>query len=579
VADLPKLLADRLAPAFAQVVGLPLESVDPAIRRSDHADYQADAALRLAKQARRSPRDLALEVVEHADLGGLVASSEVAGPGFINLTLDNAALDLVVQEIAASGERLAVSPAGKPERIVVDYSGPNVAKEMHVGHLRSTVIGDAAVRLLEFLGHEVVRRNHVGDWGTPFGMLIEHLVDLGVQETSHEMSVGDLGEFYRAANARFESDPDFATRAKLRVVHLQGGDPETLALWRVLVQESERYFEIVYDRLGVLLRPDDIWGESAYNDQLGSVVEELTESGLAVESEGALCVFPYGFTGRDGKPVPLILRKGDGGFGYDTTDLAAVRDRARDLGANRVVYIHDLGQRMHFEMVFQAARQAGWLDGAVAEYDGFGVVLGPDRKRLRTRSGTSIKLIDLLDEAVRRAAATVAEKAPHLSAAEAAEVARMVGIGALKYADLSNDRVKDYVFDWDQMLSFEGNTGPYLQYAHARIQSVFRRGEVDPSSLRGAEARVEHPAERTLALRLGEFEGVLHRAAEGIELHRIAGYLYDLASAFTAFYEHCPVLRAEDEKTRVSRLVLCDVTARTLAAGLSVLGISAPTRM
>jgi arginyl-tRNA synthetase len=578
VTDIPKLLADRLAPAFAEVAGRPVEDVDPAVRRSDHADYQADAALRLAKQVRRSPRDVAAEVIEKADLDGLVAKAEVAGPGFINLTLENAALGRAVQEMAAD-DRLAVAADAKPQRVVVDYSAPNVAKEMHVGHLRSTIIGDAAVRLLTFLGHDVIRRNHIGDWGTPFGMLIEHMVDLGVQETSDELSVGDLGAFYKAANTQFQSDPEFATRAKLRVVKLQGGDPETLALWQVLVEQSERYFEVIYDRLGVLLQPEDVWGESAYNDQLASVVEELTEKGLAVESEGALCVFPEGFSGRDGKPAPLILRKADGGFGYDTTDLAAIRNRARDLAADRLIYSTDLGQRMHFEMIFQAAREAGWLDGVSAEFDGFGVVLGQDRKRLRTRAGDSIKLIDLLDEAVRRASATVAEKAPHLSAEEQAEVARMVGIGALKYADLSNDRVKDYVFDWDQMLSFEGNTGPYLQYAHARINSVFRRGEVDPAGLRGGEVLVEHPAERTLALRLGEFEGVLHRAAEGVELHRIAGYLYDLASAFTAFYEHCPVLRAEDEKTRLSRLVLCDVTARTLATGLSILGISAPPRM
>jgi arginyl-tRNA synthetase len=578
VTDIPKLLADRLAPAFAEVAGRPVEDVDPAVRRSDHADYQADAALRLAKQVRRSPRDVAADVIEKADLDGLVAKAEVAGPGFINLTLENAALGRAVQEMAAD-DRLAVAADAKPQRVVVDYSAPNVAKEMHVGHLRSTIIGDAAVRLLAFLGHDVIRRNHIGDWGTPFGMLIEHMVDLGVQETSDELSVGDLGAFYKAANTQFQSDPEFATRAKLRVVKLQGGDPETLALWQVLVEQSERYFEVIYDRLGVLLQPEDVWGESAYNDQLASVVEELTEKGLAVESEGALCVFPEGFSGRDGKPAPLILRKADGGFGYDTTDLAAIRNRARDLAADRLIYSTDLGQRMHFEMIFQAAREADWLDGVSAEFDGFGVVLGQDRKRLRTRAGDSIKLIDLLDEAVRRASATVAEKAPHLSAEEQAEVARMVGIGALKYADLSNDRVKDYVFDWDQMLSFEGNTGPYLQYAHARINSVFRRGEVDPAGLRGGEVLVEHPAERTLALRLGEFEGVLHRAAEGVELHRIAGYLYDLASAFTAFYEHCPVLRAEDEKTRLSRLVLCDVTARTLATGLSILGISAPPRM
>lgn len=573
--DLRQLVSDRLAPAFAQVAG---EPVDPVVRRSDHADFQADGALPLAKKLRRAPRDIAAEILERADLADLVEHAEIAGPGFINLKLADAALGRLVTDMSTD-ERLGVATDAQPRRVLIDYSGPNVAKEMHVGHLRSTIIGDAAVRLFQFLGHQVIRRNHIGDWGTPFGMLIEHLIDLGVQETSKELSVGDLGAFYQAANAAFESDPDFATRAKLRVVKLQGGDPETLALWQVLVAQSERYFEVVYGRLGVLLEPDDIVGESAYNDQLSSIVEELTDKGLAVESEGALCVFPAGFTGRDSKPVPLILRKQDGGFGYDTTDLAAIRNRTRDLGAQRLIYTTDLGQRMHFEMLFQAARQAGWLDDAAAEFDGFGVVLGTDRKRLRTRAGDSIKLIELLDEAVRRAAATVAEKAPHLSEAERADVAQLVGIGALKYADLSNDRVKDYVFDWDQMLSFEGNTGPYLQYAHARIQSVFRRGEIVPATIRGRAVYPNEPVEHELALRLGEFEGTLRRAAEGVQLHRVAGYLFDLASVFTTFYEKCPVLRAEDEQTKLSRLVLCDVTARVLATGLSLLGITAPARM
>ncbi|MGW0226885.1 arginine--tRNA ligase [Actinopolymorpha singaporensis] len=575
--DLPELLAQKLARAFADVAGSP---ADPAVRRSDRADYQADGALRLAKQLGRPPREVAAEVLERADLGELVANAEIAGPGFVNLTVADEALSGLVEQMSADTERLGVATIPEPERVLVDYSGPNVAKEMHVGHLRSTIIGDALSRLLSHLGHDVIRQNHIGDWGTQFGMLIEHMLDLGAGETAQELSVGDLGEFYRDARAKFDADPDFADRSRRRVVVLQGGDPETLALWRVLVEESERYFAAVYERLSVLLTPADIAGESSYNDQLASVIDELVQLGLARESEGALCAFPEGFTGRDGGPMPLILRKSDGGFGYDTTDLAALRHRVHDLKARRLVYITDLGQRLHFELVFQTGREAGWLGAdARAEFQGFGVVLGPDRKRLRTRAGESVKLIDLIEEAVRRAAAVVAEKAPHLSAEEQAEVAQIVGIGALKYADLSNDRAKDYVFDWDRMLSFDGNTAPYLQYAHARIHSVFRRGEIDPASLAGAKVVLADPAEHALALRLTEFEGVLHKAVEEVELHRIAGYLFDLATAFTSFYERCPVLRAEDEATRTSRLVLCDVTARVLATGLSLLGIAAPIRM
>ncbi|GAA5002780.1 arginine--tRNA ligase [Actinopolymorpha pittospori] len=575
--DLPQLLSDRLARAFAEVAG---EPTDPAVRRSDRADYQADGALRLAKQLRRPPREVAAEVLERADLGDLVANAEIAGPGFLNLTVADSALAGLLEAMAADQARLGVGLTPDPERVLVDYSGPNVAKEMHVGHLRSTIIGDALVRLLDYLGNDVVRQNHIGDWGTNFGMLIEHMIDLGTDETNAELSVGDLGAFYQDARKAFDANEDFATRSRRRVVALQGGDSETLALWRQLVELSAHYFDTVYERLEVLLRPEDTAGESSYNDQLNPVIEELLEVGLARESEGALCVFPEGFTGRDGGPLPLILRKSDGGFGYDTTDLAALRHRVRDLKARRLVYITDLGQRLHFEMVFEVGREAGWLGAeAQAEFQGFGIVLGADRKRLRTRAGDSIKLIDLIDEAVRRAAAVVAEKAPHLSEQEQNDVARMVGIGALKYADLSNDRVKDYIFDWDRMLSFDGNTAPYLQYAHARIQSVFRRGEVDPATLRGTKLALADPAEHALALRLAEFEGLLYKAAEGVELHRITGYLFDLAQAFTAFYERCPVLRAENPETRASRLVLCDVTARVLATGLSLLGIAAPSRM
>lgn len=576
VTDLPQLLTDRLASAFAEVAG---EPTDPMVRPSEHADFQANGALPLAKKLRRPPREIAAAILNVAEIDDLVATVEIAGPGFLNLTLADSALSKLVEEMAAD-DRLGVPRSTDPGTVLVDYSGPNVAKELHVGHLRSTVIGDAVARLFEYFGDAVIRQNHLGDWGTQFGMLIQHLVEIGADPAADGFTLGDLNEFYQAARVKFDSDEAFADRARRRVVLLQSGDEETLALWRLFMAETERHFQAVYDTFDITLRPDHNVGESAYNDQLASVVSELTELGLAVESDGALCVFPEGFTGRDSKPFPLIVRKSDGGYNYDTTDLAAIRHRVRDLGATRLIYITDSGQKLHFHLVFQAAREAGWLrDPIRAEHFGFGLILGPDRKRLRTRSGNDPKLVDLLDEAVGRARQVVAEKSPHLEVAEREAVARAVGVGAIKYADLSSDRIKDYVFDLDQMVSFDGNTAPYLQYAHARVQSVFRRGEIDPATLKGTEVLLADPAEHRLALRLGEFDGVLHKAADGVELHRICGYLFDLASAFTAFYEHCPVLRAEDEKTRASRLVLCDVTGRVLATGLSLLGIAAPDRM
>jgi arginyl-tRNA synthetase len=576
VTDLPQLLTQRLATAFAEIAGQP---VDPAVRRSDHADYQADGALPLAKTLRRPPREIAAAVLGVAKIDGLVAKAEIAGPGFLNLTLADAALGSLVEEMAAD-ERLGVPVVSSPAKILVDYSGPNVGKELHVGHLRSTIIGDALARLLEFLGHDVVRQNHLGDWGTTFGMLVEHFVDSGADPTAHDFALGDLTEFYQAARQKFDSDEDFANRARARVVLLQSGDAGTLALWQLFIDESAKHFQAVYDALDITLTPQDNVGESAYNDGLPGIVGELDERGLLQESDGALCLFPEGFTGRDGKPFPIIVRKRDGGYNYEATDLVAIRRRLLDIGADRLYYVVANEQRLRLAMLFEAARDAGWLrPPATAEHISFGMVLGTDRKRLRTRSGDLPKLVDLLDAAVERANAVVEEKAPDLDAADRAAVATAVGIGAIKYGDLSSDRIKDYLFDLDQMVSFDGNTAPYLQYAHARIQSVFRRGEVDPAELKGTPVVIAEPAEHRLALRLAEFEGVLHKAADGVELHRICGYLFDLATAFTAFYESCPVLKAEDAKTRASRLVVCDVTARVLATGLSVLGIAAPDRM
>jgi arginyl-tRNA synthetase len=574
MATLEYLLHERLAPAFEEVAGAP---TDPSLRRSQHADFQADGALPLARRLGRNPREIAAEVVRHARLDDLCRSVEVSGPGFINLTLSGEALASLVADMAGQ-ERLGVAPVADLDTVVIDYSAPNVAKEMHVGHLRSTVIGDAAVRLLDWLGHRVIKANHLGDWGTPFGMLIEHLLDIGETEAAHELSLGDLNGFYKAARAKFDADDGFKERARTRVVALQGGDEQTLRLWRLLVDESEKYFLTVYDRLDVCLTVKDFFGESFYNDMLRPVVEELDRLGLLRESDGAKVVFPQGFTNRDGDPLPIIVQKRDGGFGYGATDLAAIRYRTQELHANRLLYVVGLPQKQHFEMVFEVAREAGWLTPpARAQHVGFGSVLGPDGKILRSRAGDTIKLAELVDEAVSRAAALVAEKNPELDEDTRTDVARMVGIGAIKYADLSNDRVKDYVFDWHRMLSFDGNTAPYLQYAHARIRSIFRRGEVAaPTGL--AAVTVSESAERALAIELLAFEGVIAAVAESLEFHRLAFYLYGLATVFTAFYETCPVLRAEGD-TRASRLALCDLTARVLARGLNLLGIAAPDRM
>lgn len=576
MADPLRLLADRLAPAFAAVAGV---SADPVVRASDRADAQANGALALAKTLGRNPREVAEAVLEAADLADLVATTEIAGPGFINVTFRDDALASLLAEVAAD-PRLGARPAPAAETVVVDYSAPNVAKEMHVGHLRSTVIGDALVRMLEFVGHRVVRENHLGDWGTPFGMLIEHLLDLGETEASRELSVGDLDGFYKQASAKFRNDPAFADRARARVVLLQGGDPETLRLWRELVDESTRYFDQVYELLDVLLTDDDLAGESRYDPLLPEVLRRLEAAGLLAHSEGADVVWVPGFENREGEPLPLIVRKAGGGFNYATSDLACVMDRVERIGATLLLYVVGAPQAQHFQMVFSVAEMAGWLrPPARAVHVAFGSILGTDRKMLRSRSGAVLKLVDLLEEAIARADAAVRDKNPELPEERRREVARAVGIGAVKYADLSTDRVRDYVFDWDRMLAFDGNTGPYLQYAHARIRSIFRRGELDPASVRGVRPVLGVPQERALGLALLGFDGAVADALDTFQPHRLSTYLFDLATRFTEFYEACPVLRADSDEQRASRLALCDLTARVLASGLGLLGIRAPDEM
>ena len=577
VADPLVTLAARLAPAFEAVAGR--VGIDPVVRPSDRADAQANGALALAKELGKSPREVADAVLVHAkQLTGVCSSIEVAGPGFLNIVFDNAFLGDELAKVAAD-ERLGVSTASRSRTVVVDYSAPNVAKEMHVGHLRSTVIGDALVRLLEFVGHRVVRENHIGDWGTPFGMLIEHLVDLGEDEAADHLSLGDLDGFYKEARAKFDASDEFKERARARVVALQSGDAETRRLWRLLVQLSTEYFNLVYSLLGVRLTDDDIMGESAYNDGLAAVLERLSALGLLAESDGAEVVFPPGYTNRDGDPLPLIVQKGKGGFNYATSDLACVIDRVERIGADLLLYVVGAPQAQHLSMVFDVARMAGWLnEPAEAVHVAFGSVLGSDRKMLKSRSGETPKLVELLEEAVARAGEAVAEKNPELSESDKAAVARMLGIGAVKYADLSTDRIRDYVFDWERMLSFDGNTAPYLQYAHARICSIFRRAGVDRASLRSLTPTIVEAQEKALALAVLGFDSAVADTLEKYSPHRLCTYLYDLATAFTAFYEHCPVLKADDA-VRESRLALCDLTARVMERGLGLLGIDAPEQM
>jgi len=570
-------LARRFRAAMAAAFGDELADTDPLIRPSSFGDLQANVAMSLAKQLGRPPREVAAAIVERLDAGDLSERVEVSGPGFVNVTLRD---DWIAgqAEKPAADERLGIALADPLETMVVDYSAPNVAKEMHVGHLRSTVIGDALARVLGFLGHRVIRQNHIGDWGAPFGMLIEHLVDIGAADAGADWSVGDLNLFYQQAREKFDSNPDFAERARRRVVALQTGEQATLALWRQLVDESMRHFRAIYERLGVLLTDDDIDAESRYNPVLPEVVAELEAKGLLEESRGALCVFPPGFTGRDGERLPLIVRNSLGGYNYVTTDLAAVRKRVREFDATRLVYVVGSPQALHFSMVFAASAMAGWLDeDHRAEHAQFGSVLGADGKMLRTRSGDPIKLIDLLDEADQRAAKIVEDRG-ELDATTRSAVARAVAMGALKYFDLSFQRERDYVFDWDRMLSFDGNTGPYLQYAVTRIHSIFRRAGVDPAAAATARIVLAEPAERALALKLLGFGEVVAAVAEALEPHRLCTYLFELATAFTDFYEACPVLQA-DQPVRESRLALCSLVARSLTLGLDLLGIQVPERM
>lgn len=579
MADPLSTIAATLRDAFASVTGLAADTIDPVVRPSDRADAQANGALALAKQVGRSPRELAEAAVATGLLDGACSLVEVAGPGFINLTFTPQFLAEQLVE-AATLPNLGVRAATR-EIVVVDYSAPNVAKEMHVGHLRTTVIGDALVRMLEFVGHTVVRENHIGDWGTPFGMLIEHMVDLGGVDADLTIDLSDPSAFYRQARAKFDASEEFKDRARRRVTLLQSRtDAPTMLIWQKLVDKSADYFDVVYGKLGVLLRRDDIVGESYYQPMMPAMLERLDQAGLLAESEGAKVVWVPGFTNREGEPLPLIVQARTGGFNYATSDITCVLDRVERLHATLLVYCIGTPQSQHLQMVFKAAEMLGVLvPPARAVHVNNGNVLGDDRKILKSRSGEPAMLLDLVDAAVERGRAIVAERSPELPADEQARLADSIGIGSLKYAELSSDRIKDYVFDWDRMLAFDGNTAPYLQYAHARICSIFRRAGVERASVRQVVPVIGEPQERALALQLLQFDSAVHDTLDKFSPHRLCTYLFDLAQAFTAFYEACPVLKEGHEATRDSRLALCDLTARTLEQGLALLGIDAPERM
>jgi arginyl-tRNA synthetase len=579
MADPQQVLAQRVHDALVASFGPEYGDADPLIRPSSFADFQANVALPLGKRLRRSPREVAATLAAQLDVADICTAPEVSGPGFINLTLRD---DWIAAQASAmlGDDRLGLAPAAEPQTVVVEYSSPNIAKEMHVGHLRTTVVGDAIARILEFAGHRVIRDNHVGDWGTPFGMLIEHLLDVGEDSPEAGLLRTDPNAFYQAARRTFDADPAFAERARNRVVDLQGGDPATMALWDELVELSKQYLHRIYGRLGVTLTDDDIKGESFYNDLLADTAARLEEEGLAVHSDGALCVFPAGFTGREGRPMPVIIRKSDGGYNYSTTDLATIRYRVDKLNCDRAIYVVGSDQALHFQMVFAVAREAGWIPPGVSfEHAQIGLVLGPDGGRLRTRSGDNPQLADLLQEAVDRARGILVEldAAARFDPAELDAVAEAVGIGAVKYADLSTARDSAYIFDWDRMISFRGNTGPYLQYATARIRSIFRRADGETTA--AAAIAITAGPERTLALKLLSFGAVLTSVGEAAEPHRLAAYLFEVASLFTTFYEECPVLKADSAALRASRLALCALTENVLATGLSLLGVPVPPRM
>ena len=575
-----KLTLSQIAgDALSEVSGL--ENCDPNVitaSKPEFGDYQSNGVMSVAKKIGSKPRELANLVVEAiaAQSNPLIERLEVAGPGFINIHLSDAALIQRANEIEGDLGKL-IPQADAPKKIVVDYSSPNLAKEMHVGHLRGTIIGDCLARVLERQGHEIIRQNHVGDWGTQFGMLISYMREIGEAQGDLPTQLADLESFYRAAKQRFDEDPEFANIARSSVVKLQGGDEEHLTAWQLFIDESLKHCQAVYDKLNVTLSRKDLKAESFYNKELEGVVKKLEDAALLSVSDGARCVFLPEFTGKDGEPLPVIIQKTDGGYLYATTDLAAVAYRSFTLQADRSLYVVDARQSLHFQQVFAVARAAGFASENISlEHIAYGTMMGKDGRPFKTRSGDTIKLVDLLDEAIRRAHELVAGKNPGLEDAAYSEIAEKVGIAAVKYADLSKNRTSDYVFDWSSMLSFEGNTAPYLMYAYARIRSILRKQESRLENIQITTAT--EAAERNLLLKILQLPEIVDMVARDCYPNFLCNYLYELAGLFMRFYESCPILKAEPE-LRDSRLALSALAAATLQQGLGLLGIETLEQM
>lgn len=577
--NIRELLSQKVRQAMT-AAGIP-ESYSASVTISKNAqfgDYQANGAMAAAKAMKRAPRDIAAEIISHLDLVDIAEQVDIAGPGFINIKLSVPYLSQLALDIAKD-PRLGIPKVPEAQTVVVDYSAPNLAKEMHVGHLRSSIIGDAQVRLMEFLGHSVIRQNHIGDWGTQFGMLIAELEEALSGDDALGFELKDLETFYQRSKAHFDADPEFAAKSREYVVRLQSGDPQVLALWKRFIDLSMHHAEEIYQQLNVSLTRKDVQGESAYNADLPVLVQELKDQGLAVESEGAQVVFLDELSDKDGNPSPVIIQKQGGGFLYATTDLAAIRYRTKTLNADRVLVFTDARQALHFKQIFLVAKKAGFsTENAELTHCPFGMMLGQDGKPFKTRSGGVVKLADLLKEAVERSEALVASKNPDLDTDVKAEVARKVAIGAVKYADLSKTRTHDYVFNWDAMLSFEGNTAPYLQYAYMRIQSIARKANARGDST--AAIILDTAQERALSVKLIQFEEALEQVNREAQPHIICTYLYELASLFMTYYEHCPILKAGvPDDIKASRLTLNAATAQTLKVGLDVLGIEVMEQM
>lgn len=550
-------------------------------------DYQANGVMAAAKKLKTNPRQLAEQIVAKLNLDNICEPPEIAGPGFINLRLKDSFLKDRLLEINADADRLGIDKTHTPQTVVVDYSAPNIAKQMHVGHLRSTIIGDCISRMYEFEGHTVIRQNHIGDWGTQFGMLIAYLKEQypHILENPNDAHIADLESFYQEAKAKSDVDETFAQTARDEVVKLHNHNPDTMVVWQHIVDESRSHYQPIYEQLTVTLTQDDEQGESFYADKLTGVVKHLKDKGIAAESDGAICIFPEGFKNKDGDPLPFIIQKSDGAFLYATTDMAALQFRINKLKADKVIYVTDARQALHFQMLFASAKLAGWTDNHIdLMHVTFGTMLGEDNKPFKTRTGGTVKLKDLLEEAVQRAQAVVNEKNPNLTEEQKKQIAEAVGIGAVKYADYSNNRNSDYVFSFDKMLAMEGNTAPYMQYAYARIKSIERKAAKSDVDIESELSDIQNltftdDAERDLAKMLIRYDQAIASAAEECKPNYLTGYLYDLAQVFSRFYNACPVLQGDTEQ-RPARLLLCDLTARTIRHGLSeLLGIKVIEQM